>query len=327
MFAAGNPDTGFDGDGCRVIEIDAAGTDGTDVATAAWPLSDQSLLIAGEVETANGYRPFLAKLLANGAFDGGFGLGGLRYIDLPGVAHARAQQLVVAASGAIFVAGNIEDEIQHRTFIAKFDGNGNPVATFGQDAFAYADFSNEFPPGDVLRHQVTGLVVDDHERPTLCGNLYDYTEVEQMIVLARFDSGGAPDPSFNGNGRVFMSFSELNALNQTRGCVLDHERRLTLALDTTAKPVYDPGLALMRFREDGLTDEEFNGSGYLDLELNIGEGGGGMELATALLPYRGDLIVFATAKGDTIQFGGPNEFTALRIRNDRTFRDGFEATD
>ena len=122
--------------------------------------------------------------------------------------------------------------------------------------------------------------------------------------------------------------------NSTRllNAIAEQTDDLLFVKDRAGRMVMANRAMLQALRKDaseviGRTDEEFNGSGYLDLELDIGQGGGGQEAANALLVHRGDLIVFATAEGDTVQFGGPNEFAALRIRNDRQFRDGFEAND
>lgn len=328
MFVAGNPDTGFDGDGCRVIEIDAYESDSSDYATALWPLPDKSLLVTGVAQTSlHGRRPFLAKLLENGSYDTDFGLGGLRYIDMPDTPTAISQQIVVDGAGAIYVAGFRASETEPSTFLAKFDAGGDPIQGFGNAGVAYTSFAHEYPANHQLRHHVTGLAVDDLGRIWQCGNIQDFSVTSQMIALARFDTDGVLDASFDGDGRVFIGFSELNAISKSGPCVLDRERRLTVSLETTAIPVYDPELAVMRFVEDGRTDEDFHGAGRLSLALNLGQGGSGSESVAGLLPQRDDLVVFATAQLDANQQGGPNEYAAIRLRNDRHFRDGFEAHD
>lgn len=327
---AGNPDTGFDGDGCRVFELDFGNTRGADAITALAPLADDALLIAGTADNGlNGQRGFIAKLNADGSYDSGFGLGGLRYFDFPLTDFVHVDQIAVGADGRIFVAGGRSAGSVRSAFVVALDVDGDPRPAYGVNGIAQVSFVNEFPAQATVGHYATGLVVDATGRATHCGHARDFVTTTLLVTLARFDASGQPDASFDGDGRLITSFSELNGINATGPCVLDRFGRITLSMHTGMHGDYDPQLALMRFRADGSTDEDFHGSGRLALPLNLGVNGAGSELVGGLVAQGDDLILAGTAtlKNFLDNPSTPHEFVALRLRNDRMFLDGFESAD
>lgn len=327
---AGNPDTGFDGDGCRLFELDFGNTRGADSITALAPLPGDALLVAGTARNAlDDQRGFIAKLNADGSYDQSFGLGGLRYFDFPLSDFVRVEQIAVAGDGGIFVAGGRSGGGIRSAFVIALNAEGDPRPGYGDNGIAEVSFVNEFPAQANVGHYATGLVVDAAGRATHCGHARDFNTTTLLITLARFDADGELDPGFDGDGRLITSFNELNAVNSTGPCVLDRHGRLTLSMHTGQQGSYDPELALMRFRADGSTDEDFHGSGRLALPLNLGVNGIGSELVGGLVAQGDDLILAGTAtlKNFLDNPSTPHEFVALRLRDDRMLSDGFEGAD
>jgi uncharacterized delta-60 repeat protein len=326
---AGNPDATFDGEGCRVIELDLGGPRTGDTVSAIAPLAGDALLVAGSASTiSNGTttRGFVAKLTAAGAFDTGFGLGGLRYLDFPATDRVGVEEIAVAQDGRIYVAGNRRSGAVETAFVAAFDPGGNPLASFGTGGIAQVSFASEFPAPADIRHSVTGLVTDANGDVTLCGYARNFSPTQLLVTLARFDAAGALDAGFDGDGRLITAFNEIDSINLTGPCVLDRRGRLTLALHFGASTGFDPSLALMRFLDDGRTDEDFHGAGRVTLTLDLGPGGAGSELVGGLVAQGEDLVVAATASFADIadDDNGPFELVAMRIKNDALFRGGFE---
>ena len=327
---AGNPDATFDGDGCRLLELDFESTTGNDFVRAVVSLPDDRLLIVG---TAKGLgiaqRGFIAKLKADGSYDTDFGLGGLRWLDFPLTDFVVAEQIAVGADGRIYVGGARRRDQLTQAFVAAFDSAGDPLPGYGDNGIAEFAFAQEFPNPSSIGHYTTGLVVDGGGRVTHCGHARDFNTTTLMIALARLDADGQPDPGFDGDGRLITAYTELHAVNSTGPCVLDRHGRLTLSMHTGQQGSYDPVLALMRFRSDGSTDEDFHGSGRLALPLNLGVNGAGSELIGGFVAQGDDLVIAGTATHQIWNANPdtPYEFVALRLRDDRMLHDGFEGAD
>ncbi len=253
----------------------------------------------------------------------------MRYIAFPDSDLVRAEEIALGADGRIFVAGGRRSGGVSTGYIAAFDADGDPLAGYGVNGVAQFSFAAEFVDPTNVAHYATGLVVSADGEATHCGYVRDFSTTQLLLALARFDVDGQPANGFDGDGRLITSYSELNAINAPGPCVLDSYGRLTLSMHTGATGAYDPELALMRFRADGSTDEDFHGAGRLKLPLNLGINGNGSELVGGLIAQGDDLVLFGTAtlKQYVDQDNTPHEFVALRIRNDRRFRDGFEAID
>ena len=330
---AGNPDTSFDGDGCRLFELDFESNHGDDLVRAVWSLPDDRLLIVGTAkgltDLDSAQRGFIAKLKADGSYDTDFGLGGLRWLDFPLTDFVVAEQIAVGADGRIYVGGARRRDQLTQAFVAAFDSAGDPLPDYGNDGIAEFAFAQEFPNPSSIGQYTTGLVVDGGGRVTHCGHARDFTTTTLMVTLARLDGNGQPDAGFDGDGRLITSYTELHAVNYTGPCVLDRHGRLTLSMHTGQQGSYDPELALMRFRSDGSTDEDFHGSGRLALPLNLGVNGNGSELIGGFVAQGDDLVIAGTATHQVWNANPdtPYEFVALRLRDDRMFSDGFEGTD
>jgi len=331
LAVAGNADSSFDTDGCRVFEFDQGSSNSADEITAIWPLPGDELLIAGFASTEfPAQRAFIAKLQSNGSYDPDFGLGGLRWLNFPLTDAVHVGAIAVGADGRIFVSGGRSGSGIPTAYLAAFDAGGDPISAFGTNGMAQFSFANDFPPQSTVNHRISGLVTDPDGRITMCGNASGTNSVENLVALVRYNSDGELDPTFDGDGHVLTGFSELDSVNLTGPCVRDSRGRVTVALHHGNWTVYDPQLALMRFREDGSTDEYFDGDGRLSLALDIGPGDEGSEFVAGLVGQGQDLVVLATAleQDAGVNDGtSANQFIALRIRNDQAFQDGFEAAD
>lgn len=157
------------------------------------------------------------------------------------------------ASGRIYVAG-------FRGNILRMDANGVLDSQYSAGV--------ENP---ALR--IRAIVIDSQNRPVLFGTLI--TGGVAQAYVARFDSNGAPDATFNGTGSVTFTFPRViydSGSSGSTGCfgVLQSLDRPLLACGVIAQT--DPGgpsqmdLALARFTSGGTLDASF-GAAQADSDL------------------------------------------------------------
>jgi uncharacterized delta-60 repeat protein len=190
LNANGTLDTNFNGSGTSTVSLgayfssEAVGVHGVTLQ------ANGKIILCGTAGNTN--TDFaLVRFLSNGVLDATFGSNGIVNTDFGGQEDGRA--VVMQPDGKIILAGTTSTGINSNNFaIARYNTNGVLDATFGAGGKVTVDFgTNETGTSVALRPDGKILVA---------GYWNDHTN--GFVALARLNSDGSPDTTFNGNGRV-----------------------------------------------------------------------------------------------------------------------------
>jgi uncharacterized delta-60 repeat protein len=161
-------------------------------------LPDGKVVLAGEVSTS-GYTETdfaLTRLLADGRLDASFGVRGRVALSLGNFDFGRA--MVVQSDGKIVVGGYTGSGNAVNFMIARFHANGSADNSFGFGGFNAVDFMGGPDYGWALALQSDGKIL-------LAGTVFN--GARNVFGVARFNSNGVLDSSFDLDGKQLVEFS------------------------------------------------------------------------------------------------------------------------
>jgi uncharacterized delta-60 repeat protein len=182
--ASGNPDSTFDGDGKLTTDFGS----GSDEARAVALQSDGKITVAGAVN--NDFA--LARYAANGSLDTGFDSDGRLTTDFGG--SEGALDLSVQEDGKLVVAGQAHNGANSDLALARYNpANGSLDGEFDFDGRLITDFGGN-------NDYAFGVAVQDDGRIVAAGIS------GSDFALARYNSDGTPNASFNNDGKLKTDF-------------------------------------------------------------------------------------------------------------------------
>jgi uncharacterized delta-60 repeat protein len=203
----GDPDTSFSGDGRKRTDFDGLG----DQATAVARQADGKLVVVGSSEVASDdSRMAVVRYTTGGSLDTTFSGDGKVRTGFVGLGSTSANDVAIQPDGKIVVVGSgITGAPHHRMSkpaggpgvgsdiaVARFKANGALDPSFGGDGRVSTNFAG-FDSANAVVVLPSGKIVVAGQSQTEAG--------EQRIVAVRYLPGGAPDPAFDGDGRVVVN--------------------------------------------------------------------------------------------------------------------------
>lgn len=190
---AGALDTTFGQEG---RSTSPGGASGFHVAAVAVQ-PDGKIVVGGTID-----KDFVAvRIGVNGSLDSGFGINGRATTDfrLEGeVTDDNATGLVIAPDGAIVMSGyTIQPSSKYA--VARFLPTGKLDPGFDGDGYTFVDYApNPTLLGDLLAF---GVAMQPDGKPVIGGTILENENGQQdELVLARFTTQGALDPTFTASG-------------------------------------------------------------------------------------------------------------------------------
>lgn len=161
--------------------------------------SDGKIVLAGSGNDSEGRTRFaVARLNADGTIDTTFGIDGKAMADF-GSLEDRATGLIIQPDGMIVVAGYSSFTGNLDMSIARFTPTGALDTTFDGDGKATVSFGSTSDYAWAVHRQATdGKLVLTGSTQTASG---------RRVALARFNSNGSLDASFDGDGRLITSIA------------------------------------------------------------------------------------------------------------------------
>lgn len=160
--------------------------------------SDGRIVVAGQVSTpGNTETDFaLARFLTDGRLDDTFGVRGRVSLSLGNFDYGKA--VAIQPDGKIVVAGYTGTGNAVNFMIARFNASGSLDNTFGFGGYNAVDFAGGPDYGWALALQPDGRIV-------VAGTVYN--GARNVFGVARFDSDGTLDHSFDVDGKQLYEFS------------------------------------------------------------------------------------------------------------------------
>ena len=223
--------------------------------------TDGRLVAAGYGSLANASSDMVvARFNVDGSLDPTFGTNGVRRIDFFGASTGdSAWDLILEPDGRLVVAGRARDPSGARKLaLARLMPDGSLDGTFGTGGLVELDVAGLAPTKIALERQVDGKLVVSGQART------DATE-ECRAVIARFDSDGSPDRSFNGVGIVHFPLARCASAGVS-SIVLDPDGAIIVA--STSWPASPPSDAkVLRLTSSGEVDDTFGVNGIVTIDM------------------------------------------------------------
>jgi uncharacterized delta-60 repeat protein len=231
----------------------------------------------------------LVRYNSNGSLDTTFDTDGKATTSFP-TGYAYAHSIAAQPDGKFVVAGDSFYDFA----VARYNSDGSLDTSFSGDGKLTTDFGYEDAARSVLV-QSDGRIV--------AGGYSDVDAYSSSdFVMARYNSDGSFDTSFDGDGKVSTSLA-------------GYERGMTFVLQPDGKivaggfttPLHDD-FGLVRYNSDGSLDSTFDGDGKVTTDF----GGNRNDQVLALLIEPGGNIVAAGSSGTGSIYGGDTDFALAR---------------
>lgn len=234
------------GDGTAITDAGSIG----DLAQAVVIDGSGRIVVAGATGNCCGETEDFAVVRygSAGSVDGTFGGGdGIVHTDFPTDSGDFANDVVLDEQGRAVVVGTTSvGNGEPKFLVARYDADGQLDTAFGGgDGIVLTDV-----PG-AETERANAVTIDSQSRIVVAGssfttNYYDFT-------IARYDTTGALDPTFGGDGVVTTTFQAF----------LTDDAAVTVAVDSQDRIVAggnsEGSFALARYHPDGSLDSAFGG--------------------------------------------------------------------
>ena len=238
----GSLDTSFDGDGKLTTDF---GTP-TDRAFSVAVQSDGKIVAVGQSES--GFA--VARYNKNGSLDTSFNGTGMLTTTFNSSSDVAAS-VAIQSDGKIVVAGTTFHAGTGYDFaLARFNSDGSLDTMFGDDGKQIANIPGGF---------ANSVVIQSDEKIVVAGSAIGGGS--SAFGVARFESDGSLDNSFDNDGTLTTDFSDVD------------DRGLSVALQQNGKIVVAGwaadgiDFALARYNENGSLDSTFDGDGTLTMDF------------------------------------------------------------
>jgi len=283
----GSLDTTFDGDGKVVTPIGSSGDYGYSVALQ----SDGKIVVAGYSYNGSNYDFALARYNTNGSLDTSFDGDGKVTTPI-GLSDEYGRGVAVQSDGRIVVAGYSYNGNDNDFALVRYNANGSLDTSFHGDGKVTTPFGSWYEYGYSVALQPDGKIV-------VGGSAWGDDSWSYDFALARYNSNGSLDTSFDGDGKVVTPVG--SGYDFGYSIALQSDGKIVLAGESSNGSNYD--FALVRYDADGSVDTSFGVAGRVTTALGSGDDrgravalGAGGKIVVGGYSYEGSDYDFALAR-------------------------------
>jgi uncharacterized delta-60 repeat protein len=282
----GSWDNSFDGDG--MFEYDAAFL-GTEECNSLTIQPDGKILVAGTASyTGSGMDVVVLRINTDGTLDNTFGSGGVAVANAGGILNDYGRRIVLKSNGKILIGGTGgAGQTSDKQMLMQFKANGTLDSAFGTNGIVLNDYQGSLTNLVDLSLQPDGKIVT-------CGSVYFNNNAEVMV--ARYDSLGNLDMSFDGDGWLIYGFG--NSMQEFGKRVIVQSTGKILVCSRSYGQMNR--MYFNRYNSDGTADNSFGTAGASFYDYTTV--GNTTELTEAILMPNDDILVAGSA------FTGIGEF-------------------
>jgi uncharacterized delta-60 repeat protein len=327
LTAEGDLDPTFSGDGKLVLLFPDQGHTAGSSATAILPAANGAVWVTNICYECTGdgrRRLSLARVLANGTLDTGFGTDGWLLLEPP-AAIANGNWYFAdwarTADGKLWAAVGNEVGV---TGLLRLTAQGAPDTGWGPGGWLVTDHGSQGSPAEV--DFVRAFAVDGRGRPVVSW-MIDTGTPDQYGRIYRWTRTGSLDASFGNAGAVTL---ELGGEVSISGLVPQGPKLLLVGSAETdfQNGAYD--FLAVRYQESGQLDPEFGGNGLTFVEFDV-PGPTTHDFAMDLALVAGRPVLVGTAWERELNLGDAplgevngTRWALARLDEDWIFSDGFD---
>jgi len=268
--------------------------------------SDGKIVAAGYTQNPN-IQAVVIRYNTDGTLDTGFGTGGIVATNIGSItATTEISGLAIQSTGEIVVVGSNADSGVTQTFAARYTAAGALDGTFGTGGIVLNTFS-----GDAS--QFNGIVIQTDGDIVAAGTA-DFSGTVYGLI-ARFDTAGALDTTFNSTGFVTVvvgNSTEFNAVG------LDSSSNIVVSGFNSVG--FGEQAITGRYTSTGMLDSTFGTSGFVTTQI-----GTNTTIGALAFDSSGNILVAGIAT-----LSGFNNFVIIRYTSagvlDTSFNSGGSAT-
>ena len=250
----GSPDIGFNGDGKVTTNIVGLYEPVVDGANSVAIQSDWKIVVAGQVFDGSQYAFGLARYNSDGSLDTSFNGDG-KVTTCVGTLGDDAYSVAIQPDGKILVAGCTLIGSNEDFALARYNSDGSLDTSFDGDGKATTDFNRSDCANAVAVQPDGKIVVAGY---TLIDSNWDF-------ALARYNSDGSLDTSFDGDGKVTTTIGARNDYAQSVAMTIQSDGKIVVA-GRASIDSYD--FALARYNSNGSLDTSFSGDGKATTDIS-----------------------------------------------------------
>ncbi len=238
----------------------------------------------------------LVRYNSDGILDDNFGHGGRVTTDFSNTQEV-GNSVVLQNDGKIIVAGNSNNQ---KFAVARYKSDGTLDSTFGTAGKVTTDFFGSGVDGKSVAIQSDGKII-------VAG--YAYNNFHFNFTLARYNSNGTLDNSFNLTGKVVTDFGNYSQVNSV---LIDSNQKIVAAGNFYNGGNYD--FAIVRYNPDGSLDNTFNTTGQV-----ITDFGSANDQANSIIELPGGILCVAGYSFNGIN----NDFAVVEYNSDGSLNNSF----
>jgi uncharacterized delta-60 repeat protein len=248
----GTLDPTFNGTGKVLTDFSGSGSydEAFDLATQ----SDGKIVVAGYSPSGNGGFA-LARYNPDGTLDPTFNGTGKVLTDIGGFAQA----LAIQPDGKIVAAGDSVASGNSDFALARYNPDGTLDPTFNGTGKVVTDFSTYDTAYD--------LAIQPDRKIVAAGSSCSCPSVSPDFALARYNTDGTLDPTFNGTGKVLTDFSGSGSEDSGRALAIQRDGKIVVAGPSLPSGQDYTDFALARYTSRGRLDRRFGASGKVLTDL------------------------------------------------------------
>ncbi len=244
--APGDLDTTLAGKGWLTTGLGSL-KDGNNYAYAVIEQADGKIVTAGSDTNSANDDFSLTRYNTNGSLDTSFGVGG-RAKTAIGTGKDAAYSLIQQPDGKLVAAGLTSATTDNDFAIARYNTNGSLDTSFGSNGIVVTRMST----GD---DKISTVILEPDGKLVVTGTQDENGAAK--FAIARYNSDGTLDSSFNGTG---TNATTLSAFATTANAITRQSDGKFVVAGTTANG-NDNDIAIARYNSDGTLDTSFNGTG------------------------------------------------------------------
>jgi uncharacterized delta-60 repeat protein len=255
----GSLDNTFDSDGKVTTDFGSTDESGYSVAIQ----SDGKIVVAGGIFNGSNNDFALVRYNADGSLDNSFDSDG-KVTTAIGSSYDYGHSVAMQSDGKIVVAGSSNDGPGNNPFdyfaLVRYNADGSLDNTFDSDGKVTTDIGSRDDIGHSVAIQSDGRIVVSGN--TYSGSVYDF-------ALARYNSDGSLDNTFDSDGKVTTDFGDID---YGGSAAIQSDGKIVLAGSSGIWPNID--FALARYNADGSLDNTFDSDGKVRTDFGDIDYGG-----------------------------------------------------
>lgn len=276
--ADGSIDNEFGTDGTVITDLG-----GSDVASNLIVQADGKVVVVGHTYKTPTQSIAIARYNSDGTLDNSFDTDGVLALSI-GTSKSYGWDILEDADGKLVIAAEIffsGSSTGTDIALLRLNSNGSLDASFNSDGIAYAaiDASSNYldKPSRLLQQADGKLVVVGTTYANPASNGMDFS-------IARFNTDGALDNNFSGNGTLRQQLGTPGSEAYMNGLALQADGRIIAGGHATALGP-DPDAVVVRYGSNGQLDTGFGSNGIAQTVVS-----GTQRIRATLLQHDGKIV-------------------------------------